>query len=446
MRLLEWVRNLRKEYVYELYLKILNKNVFYDNITRIKMLEEIIDFFKTKDNLINFLSEDELSILVNKVLNENNIKNNYTATVELKRLLILDFEGNPFDEFYELKDILNRYLINKNNYEQQKTFSYWYVGLHFVYGKLKKTEITKFINDFNGITKPTIYVNRFVNKHSTFSILNDLEEISNKLNPDLSKTYKTNKLIEIGKHYIDYDDYFYKMALNDKTIMRIFEKVNYRDLIISAGVDKGYIENVNENIDPIQKIAIENFLANLPKYLYKSENVSQSKAALIFSTIIPLVLYAALENNIDVYYDEEGIIDPRILNEILDIIDKNKNIYSEYLKDNPNLSTASKKILLSLKKSSKQMYIAIKNTKDGMIFVDKDRLLLVKGLYSSIAQMIGFTGTPLVVETTLFMLDDYIVSTGFISLLGIDVGRNVKTNLLKIYDDNKDKVLTKLKY
>ena len=96
-------------------------------------------------------------------------------------------------------------------------------------------------------------------------------------------------------------------------------------------------------------------------------------------------------------------------------------------------------MLKALKRGKFGMFIAYKDLNDGTIFIDNDKLYLVKGLLTPIKDIIYFM--PSIVETVIFPYNGYILTNGIILEQPIKLGKNISKQLKELYNKNKDKII-----
>ena len=108
MRMHDFIKNFRKEYVFEYYSRIVEGFKDYNKITKVKMLDEIYNTYDNPNNIIDICTIKELKYLQKKLNNEipKSSKNilvtdKYNWEVRnLQNKFLLDFEENiPEDGF-----------------------------------------------------------------------------------------------------------------------------------------------------------------------------------------------------------------------------------------------------------------------------------------------------------------------------------------------------------
>ena len=97
MKLIDYIKKESKEALYAFYTRIIKDPKRYDKITKIAMVNNIIDEYKKNPEIIlSLCSIEEINILKN-FINENN------------------HENNNYIEYLLYKNLTNNYLLNKNN-------------------------------------------------------------------------------------------------------------------------------------------------------------------------------------------------------------------------------------------------------------------------------------------------------------------------------------------
>ena len=107
MKMYDEIKYLNKEYVYEMYIRIVEEYKDYDKITKVKMLDAIYNVYSDYNNIIDICTTRELKYL-KLVLDSDILKN--------KELKI-----NFFDEKYnwERDNLCHKFLLNCDYYNEK---------------------------------------------------------------------------------------------------------------------------------------------------------------------------------------------------------------------------------------------------------------------------------------------------------------------------------------
>lgn len=122
MKIFEEINNYRKEYVYDIYTRIVSKFKSYDNISKSKMIKEIYKVYEDENNILDICTARELKFL--KLYFDNNEeykdKKYDWERRALRDKFILDYEYEGSITVYE--EIYNnlKVAINKINWKESK--------------------------------------------------------------------------------------------------------------------------------------------------------------------------------------------------------------------------------------------------------------------------------------------------------------------------------------
>ena len=112
MKMYDLIKNLRKEYVFDKYTRIVKDFKDYDKITKVKMLDEIYKVYSDYNNIIDICTTRELKylkmVLDNKVTIHDVLKNHGELKIEY-----LD------DKYtWERENLQNKFLLVSNYYNE----------------------------------------------------------------------------------------------------------------------------------------------------------------------------------------------------------------------------------------------------------------------------------------------------------------------------------------
>lgn len=464
-------KTIDKEYCYETYMVLVDKNVSYDNITRKKMVLECINLYKSNPNIINFIfNEKELDYLYSlpdivshdcrgKICDyvdfflycSDGYFSDYTVTLELKEVL------------EEAKKI---YYSNKEKIENEKKILYISLGIFRTYGALTPNELSYILMKLNinmqNFTEFNYYVKRFVsndiyNNIRCVWVLKGLfgysEDLLSSHPKDIRINYSLSQFEDIGINYFDTKSPHYIKALRHKKISDFLDKYGNETYMILAGANLGtsyYIDQYSSLIESLtedEKADLFTFYSCLPKYiLIKNQNnlLSENDANLFYEIMMPFIKFAG--DRYKMKFDfHDNQYNASQANEILNrCIKNNFNIVSEYLKKK-SLKNEHKSIILNLKKSVKGPFIVLKHLNEGSVFLDmNENLYLVKGIKSSIDKMEGVSKTPALCDTFIFQFKDSIIYSSIIIPYPIEMVGNMKKHYEALYKNKKNMIIKKI--
>lgn len=119
---------------------------------------------------------------------------------------------------------------------------------------------------------------------------------------------------------------------------------------------------------------------------------------------------------------------------------ENTFIIDEYISSSDSLNQNDKDQIMMWKDYSLyDKFIVDRHLKDGSIFISlqTEKVYLVKGIYSSIREILDGFPMPQVVTTTLIPFKDVIIHDGIIMPYGITLGKNMSDQSKELYRSAK---------
>ena len=454
-----------KTFIYEIYTKIfgLPYDIFsedYDKLTRKKMVNEIYDLYRYDYKIIYYaLNDNDLNIVdliyQNKYNHKMFMDNEYIS--HYNDLLILDcLYYSIADEIKDtVKLALDEYKKNKDKIEKEKEKLYLIVGLIRSYGVLKYNEleylfklyfnetIDEYINSLYVSLNSYYYDNKYFISEDLINYEDDILKTHSK---EFKTLYDYDYLITRGKYFYDINSDAYKLVKNNNQLLFL---INHNDSIsLYKGFNNvdGFLKNDKFLFDYYLKNQEDldiflNFVNSLPVFLlndYSNKNVIKEVSDLFYSFITDLIKYSAKELKMELKLDTLGHVDSNDSFNIFKELINNTNIIDKFIFDN-NLNDNQIEMLKALKRGKFGMFIAYKDLNDGTIFIDNDKLYLVKGLLTPIKDIIYYM--PVIVETVIFPYNGYILTNGIILEQPIKLGKNISKQLKELYNKNKDKII-----
>lgn len=487
MKLKDEYIKLPKEMLYETYLKIVYNPKDYDDITRSKMLEEIIKEYNQKDFLYNICTKKELDFLKyisNKELSVDDVKKYDWEIKTLNEKCI--FSRVTFEVFEEQKqnvqDALKTYEQNdKNNFEDIILFMISRVrtnasmlskalisivesmcnidekGVNSIMGSPLFHFYCEFSYEFFDFSKQE---EELVSYRDYYEILDDLSEAR--------KIYGIAGAIPFDIRD-DFDIFYYGFPIRKEPVRKMFDEINKRvdkeflfQIIDEARVlndrmgldtfmDKNLLEIVNKALDECPCAAMNGFTPKeYNKQIYEELNldkefsyIPQNNAHLCKNAADHYYkLYFALLDYINIkykihpeikkIYKQEGL-DVNKLNDIDKYLWEHKNIIDDFIKDN-NYKFTEKELseINEFKNAVTSDYFVIVgfDREYTKILSDDGKLYMVKGIRSDFDKIMNPKELPKIISTTLLMFNGNIVFKSFFGKIDIVFGNDVKKDIV----------------
>lgn len=300
MTLKEYFQKVKKEDIYNLYLKVVPSSKEYSKITRNEMYEEIKKtYIDDPEIILKMVSTEEVHIL--KSLISENISTQRNGYIDYllfenlkKHFLIIEDE-----EYYIPKDLVNCVkmainLYNEEIYSLKDITDSLILGINRVHNVLPASELLELLKSYHCIftfkslktyIKNNYRLKGFIDivKYKNVMYVISLENIFYKDIISINKSeflrpiYTTEELISIGKYKINlfkkeiYDFLNYlESHIEAKFINQIIE-----ELIIYMGFDINDKKVLNTIADNIKELydALVNVLPFIPIWIYNGNNL-----------------------------------------------------------------------------------------------------------------------------------------------------------------------------
>ena len=487
MKLKDEYLKLPKEMLYETYLKIVYKTKDYDNITRNKMLEEIIKEYNQENYLYHICTRKELDFL--KYISKNKLSVDDIKKYEWEIKILNEkciFSRVTLEVFEEQKqnvqDALKTYeQNNKKGIEDIIIFMISKVKTNAIMLTKALTSMIesmynideKGINSIMGSPLFHFYCEfnyeffdfskqeeEFVSYRDYYDILDELDESR--------KIYGIAGSIHFDIRD-DFDTFYYGFPIRKEKVKKMYNKINKRDdkeflfkIIDEARVlnnrmgldifmDNELLEVVNEALDECPCAAMNGFTPKeYNKQLYEKSNldkeflhIPQNNAHLCKNAADHYYkLYFALLD----YTNKKYKISPEIKRiyrqEELDVnklygIDKylweHKEIIDDFMKDNDYNFTEEELLEINEFKNaitSNHFVIVGFDREYTKILSDDGKLYMVKGIRTDFDKIINSKELPQIISTTLLMFKGVIVFKSFFGRVDIVFGNDVRKEIV----------------
>ena len=499
MKIKDELIKFNKEVVYDIYESIIYDPKDYDNITRSKMLDEIVDLFnkhKNDDYMYCMCTKRELEFLKN--VYEKKIKDilspkYYWEISTLHNKCI--FSLITLDIYDDMRENVK---IALDKYEEKGADSYenlivFMIGVVRTFGELPTTALAHMVNSIykkisvdgvNAIMGSPLFhsycgyyyskikgINKeieYVYYRDYFSLLDDLDE-------------RRSKFSSISTRSINLEDFkdmfYYGMPIRINKVKKLYDKLNsdIKNVYMIKAIDiarvlndKELISNIlspedelfklyDEAFDYIPSCALNGISPNeYEKNLVEEKDlnfrlsfIEQNDAHLSKNAVKHFYkLYnALLEYTNDKYNVVEGLkniygeeqIEPKNQLDINEYLFNHREIIDDFIKENKyKFSESELEEVREFKNAvkSETFIIAGFEREYTMILDDKGKMYMVKGLSKNLDRVISKNLVPSFVKTTLLMFEGNIIYNGVISAYAINFGNGFKEMVLKEINDS----------
>ena len=487
MKLKDEYLKLPKEMLYETYLKIVYKTKDYDNITRNKMLEEIIKEYNQENYLYHICTRKELDFL--KYISKNKLSVDDIKKYEWEIKILNEkciFSRVTLEVFEEQKqnvqDALKTYeQNNKKGIEDIIIFMISKVKTNAIMLTKALTSMIesmynideKGINSIMGSPLFHFYCEfnyeffdfskqeeELVSYRDYYNILDELKESR--------KIYGIAGSIPFDIRD-DFDTFYYGFPIRKEKIKKMYNEINKRvdkeflfQIIDEARVlnnrmgldtfmDNRLLEVVNEALDECPCAAMNGFTPNeYNNQLYEEldldkefscipqnnahlcKNAADHYYKLYFALLDYINKKYKIHPEIKKIYKQEGID----VNKIYDIdkyLWKHKEIISDFIKDNDYKFTEEELSEINKFKNaitSDYFVIVGFDREYTKILSDDGKLYMVKGIRTDFDKMMNPKELPKIISTTLLMFKGVIVFKSFFGNVDIVFGNDVKKDIV----------------
>ena len=487
MKLKDEYLKLPKEMLYETYLKIVYKPKDYDNITRNKMLEEIIKEYNQENYLYHICTRKELDFL--KYISKNKLSVDDIKKYEWEIKILNEkciFSRVTLEVFEEQKqnvqDALKTYeQNNKKGIEDLIIFMISKVktnaimltkvltsmiesmynidekGINSIMGSPLFHFYCEFNYEFFDFSKQE---EELVSYRDYYNILDELKESR--------KIYGIAGSIPFDIRD-DFDTFYYGFPIRKEKIKKMYNEINKRvdkeflfQIIDEARVlnnrmgldtfmDNRLLEVVNEALDECPCAAMNGFTPNeYNNQLYEEldldkefscipqnnahlcKNAADHYYKLYFALLDYINKKYKIHPEIKKIYKQEGID----VNKIYDIdkyLWKHKEIIGDFIKDNDYKFTEEELSEINKFKNaitSDYFVIVGFDREYTKILSDDGKLYMVKGIRADFDKIMNPKELPTIISTTLLMFNGNIVFKSFFGKIDIVFGNDVKKDIV----------------
>lgn len=494
MKLKEVYAKLKKEELYFMYERIVYKTKDYENITRSKMLDEILKEMSKKDFVYQLCTYKELDFLIklkDKKINKKDLEKYSREIANLYEKFILDM--NTMEVYEEQKTLVDSaiksYEENKQNKRKMDDFFAILIGFVKVYVELATKALESIMCSLTKVSKegfnallgsPLVhfYCNYYYEDipslgEEEFIYYRDYEMFMDDL-----KT-RREEFSNIGTMQIEPIDYidifYYDFPISKPKVKKAYDKFygtvdgvillfllqvarvfNDKDVLKDAELDEEYKKILLDALEEIPSAALNG--ATPKEYgktkeevsdtLSKMDNERQTDACLSkkdADTYYKLY-FALLEYTNDLYkisdikkIYKQKYLNPTVLKPIDEYLWHHKEIIDKFIKENKyKFNNEELDIVKGFKTAYTSNFLTIcgyEKEYTKIYDAQNNKVYMMKGVNDNFDNVVNVNELPMVVGMTLLMFKDKIIYSGLFNAYSIDFGDTLKQ--MAIEESNK---------
>lgn len=484
MNIQEFSRNTRKGYIYNLYSNVIKTPKDYERISRKKMCLEILDYIQNNglESLITYDEYESIMQLINNSFDDN--KKTIYMKLANRMLVVYDFKIQKYIILDELKDIIQVKLLNMNidRLEERKETDIIISGIIKSYGLLSlehfktclnhyfhKDIFSSFINtdyflqfyDYELLE----YYDLILDKRFTYhfeDMMRAYQQFDNNFNNDYFIPVKSLK--SISQYDIDLNKKNNKELYNKLQILPVYQKNSIIEKLllythVHAVIDQNFLLNHSTYDDaytdllPLIKKAAKGIPCAIfhglseQQFLKKYKNMenkaklSSKDAFLFFKIYFALLEYVNKKYHIQpqlkkIY--QQTNMPPNLILPIRDYLFEHLDIIDDFIKENPyRLTDDELELIYHFKDSIGDIFIIMKYDKEYTYLLGRNANFAIKGLHSTIAEVIPAYNLPYACQMYLIPFKDVIVYDGIITQqISLEFSKNIIDSFNKDFNSN----------
>lgn len=487
MKLKDEYLKLPKEMLYETYLKIVYKSKDYDNITRNKMLEEIIKEYNQENYLYHICTRKELDFL--KYISKNKLSLDDIKKYEWEIKILNEkciFSRVTFEVFEEQKQnvqdalkiyeqnnkkgiediiifMISKVRINANMLTKalisiiQSMYNIDEEGINSIMGSPLFHFYCEFSYEFFDFSKQE---EEIVSYRDYYDILDDLNEAR--------KIYGIAGSIPLDLRD-DFDIFNYGFPIRKAKVKKMYDEINKRvdreflfqiidearvlnnRMLLHTFMDNKLLEIVNAALDECPCAAMNGFTPKeYNNQLYEELDLNKEfsyipqnnahlckKAAdhyykLYFALLDYVNKKYKIHPEIKKIYKQEGL-DVYKLNDIDKYLWEHKEIIDDFIKDNDYKFTEEELSEIKEFKNAitSDYFVVVGFDKEyTKILSDDGKLYMVKGIRADFDKILNPKELPKIIGTTLLMFKGNIIFKSFFDNVDIVFGNDIKKDIV----------------
>ena len=467
MNIKEYVSYARKEHVYDCYTNVIKETKEYEKITRRKICLDILDYIKDIEHFTSLITYKEYNALIN-LYNDNYQEDDKIIYKNLSNrlLTIFDFKEQQYVIFDEYKDIIYSHLqhMNVEALKQRENFDMIVPAIIKAYGMLSYEHIKACLKHY------------LPNYHSHYELFENTDNYLQYYSYDIYffDGYILDKRFdyfydEIRVAYTQFDhfikdDYFIPkkdllsikendLNLNSKNNNKLYIELknNFESYMIDNMIEKlrlfvhiqaiidentfnyqFYKQKINNLLPLIQKVSREipsaifhgltekQFLKKYPNFKDRNQaKLPTDDAFLFFKLYFGLLEYTNnkyhIQPKLKKIYQQINL-PPELIIPIRDYLFKHLNIIDQFIRKNPfHFTKEELELVNNFKYSISDTFIIMKYDDEFAYLMGRNGNFLVKGLHSTIEDVIPKYALPYVSPMNLIPFKDVIIYDGIIT-------------------------------
>lgn len=479
-----------KETIYDRYLRIVYNNKDYESVTRKEMLKEIIETYHLTDFMYYICTSRERDFICQfygKTISEKEIKKYYWEMVQLNDKLIFNLENLSFYEDYD--DVIPLLIsYTKKNKQEDFPLSMFIVSMVRINGELLTKALEPICmqvykigeQGFNAfLGNPLVHyfcsfdIEEVNGQECEFIYFRDYEDDIYLLRDSRKKLGVAGSVPFEKQLFIDF--YYYGLNYSNPKVKKMYDKVNslYINKVLLSLIDRCRVLGIpfDFNIDDEElSNCINDALLEIPCAAMNGLTPKQRNDAIVEKEDLKKYFVSVPQNNAHVhksiakmyYYCyfallefvnnkyhitdkikeifKQNSINPSDINDIDRYLWEHIEVIDEFISENPY------KFTLEELNYVKQFKTVLKQ--DSFIFIGTDRefakflsddgkIYMVKGLNSDLDDVLDVSKAPALINTHLLMFEGFIIYSGIINTMNIDLGNNF---ILTVVNDLKNAI------
>lgn len=486
MKLKEEYVKLKKEELYMMYETIVYKTKEYENITRSKMLDEILKEYNQKDFLYQICTYKELDFLIKLKENKITDKNVDKYTWEITRLyekFIIDLDSLEIYEEQKTKvdDAIKTYKENKQRKINNDDYFAILIGFVKVHVEITTMALESIMTSISKVTKegfnallgspllhyycdffyddvPKLGEEEFIYYRNYEMCIDDLRE-------------RKQEFSSVGKYDVDLRDYidifYYDFPIKHPKVKKAYDKFygsidgvaplfllqiarifNDEECFDILKLDEEYKKILLDALDELPSAALngvtrveyEKSQTEAKTTVSKMDRERQTNACLSkkdADTYYKLY-FALLEYTNDLYKITDKVkkiykqkhLNPEYLSPIDEYLWSHKEILDKFIKDNKyKFNNEELEIVSNFKTAYTSKFLTICGYEKEYTKVydaENNKVYMMKGVNDNFDNIIDINELPTVVSMTLLMFKDNIIFSTIFSAYSIDLGNSFR--------------------
>ena len=493
MKAKELLKDIRKEFVFDVYTRIVEETKDYEQLSRYKMYEEVLAFYNncSKEKFLSYIGKMEMEILEQILAGTFHYKLYHFEVMNVlsRKGFLFFLDSSRYEIPEEIKEILKKNIGKKLSDESVlrmdvEELSYGILRTHGMFSaRLIAQIVSEYMKDFAAFE---IYDMLMDSNNLPFymSVFEETEHDIIFVNRQYAEYYDVNVIME-GQFY-DYEYTHYRTKVQyiamakygyniyNPKVKKFFERLElksdnlmvgnvYKELLFAPHFNMDltkevffmqFIEKIKDidftQVEEIQKNMFSAALVGNTWYEYHTnEEIKKREKRQIFS-------YEEVEKFFDVYMallqytndiykinkDVNSIVDREFdsaasLVNIRKHLFQHKQIIDDFIAENPfSFSAEYQQIAEDFKLGILDFFIVCEVNKEYALLMDKKQnIYKIVGLHSDL-KLVLMEETPFWLETLLIPFKSKIIYDGIVSILDVEIKENEK---LVILDAIKDK-------